>query len=172
MQNDSGRNNLTNTTRAITLNGTHTATNATTTVPVITIAPPVSNDTAKKCFSGDSQIKIADGTYKSIAQLQFSDRLAGTTDSDFVLMLDSDPNKKTSFYTITTKSSKQISLSGNHLIPIRSTYKYGSEMIYKFAKEVKVDDSLFNDELGEEKVISIGQEVKVGYYAPLSGSGE
>ncbi|CAF1314729.1 unnamed protein product [Didymodactylos carnosus] len=111
-----------NTTRAITLNGTHSATNATTTVPVITIAPHVSNtsnDTAKRCFSGDSQIKIADGAYKYIAQLQSSDRLAGTTDSDFVLMLDSDPNKK-----------------------------------------------------NEEKVISIVQEVKVGYYAPLSGSGE
>jgi hypothetical protein len=45
-------------------------------------------------------------------------------------------------------------------------------MIYKLAKDVRIGDFLFNDELLPEQVLTIVQEVKVGYYAPMSGAGE
>ena len=44
-------------------------------------------------------------------------------------------------------------------------------MIYKLAKNVRIGEFLFNDELVSEQVLSITQEMKIGYYAPKSGTG-
>ena len=45
-------------------------------------------------------------------------------------------------------------------------------MMYKLAKDVRIGEFLFNDELLPEQVLSIIQEVKVGYFAPMSEAGE
>ena len=49
---------------------------------------------AVTCFSGDSQVKMFDGTYKSIAQLQPGDYAAGSTQNEIILMLDSHPSQQ------------------------------------------------------------------------------
>ena len=46
------------------------------------------------CFSGDSKVKMFDGTYKSIAQLQPGDHAAGSTENEIILMLDSHPSQQ------------------------------------------------------------------------------
>ncbi|CAF4747231.1 unnamed protein product, partial [Rotaria sp. Silwood2] len=68
-------------------------------------------------------------------------------------------------------SGKRISLTANHLIATALAFDHTSQIVYKLAKHVKIGDFLLNDQLLPEQVVSIKQEIKIGYYAPMSDAG-
>ncbi|CAF2896650.1 unnamed protein product [Rotaria sp. Silwood2] len=144
-----------------------------TTVRTTTQATPTTTPASDRpaCFSSDSQIKMANGTYKRISEIQPGDRVAATEESDIVLILDSHSSEQALFYTIETSSGKRISLTANHLIAVGLATNRVSKIVYKFAKNIKVGETLLNDQLLPEPVVRIKQEIKVGYYAPMSGAG-
>lgn len=94
-----------------------------------------------------------------------------------LLMLDehaSDQNDShwsmTKFYTITSESGKKISLTGDHLIGIISS----NEVIYVPAKHVRCGDLLLvssPNQIQPSRIIDIGQEMKSGWFAPLTVKG-
>jgi hypothetical protein len=76
------------------------------------------------------------------------------------------------FYTITTASGNKISLTGLHLLPI---VKYDDTYVYVPAKQVKIGDILrvlSNGQLVSSPVIRVTQEMKTGFYAPLTTAGK
>jgi hypothetical protein len=76
------------------------------------------------------------------------------------------------FYTIVTASGKNISLTGLHLLPI---VKYDDTYIYVPAKQVKMGDILrvlSDGQLVSSPVIRVIQEIKTGFYAPLTTAGK
>ncbi|CAF1072559.1 unnamed protein product [Didymodactylos carnosus] len=148
------------------------ASSSSSTAPATTASSSDQNNSSKGCFSVDSAVKMFDGTYKEIAKLQPGDRVAAPMDSsddgtDIVLMLDSESNKQVPFYTIEAECDKKLSLTSNHLLPIRSS----DSMIYKLAKDIKVGDFVYNEQLIPTEVRNITIEIKTGYYAPMSESG-
>ena len=75
------------------------------------------------------------------------------------------------FYTLKTSCGHQISLTEYHLIPIISSQEY---LNYKTAKQIQNGDllfGLFHNQLKSCSVINITNEIKQGYYAPLTMQG-
>ncbi|UJR16892.1 hypothetical protein I4U23_003790 [Adineta vaga] len=135
-----------------------------------------SSYTRYRCFSGDSLIRLSNGEYKQIDQLQSGDELITSDQSklistEMIMMLDKQTSRDALFYTITTDSGHRISLTEYHLIPIIDSN--GNEN-YFFAKHVEIGDYLVvlvNETLNYSPVIDIIIEMKKGYYAPLTLTG-
>ncbi|CAF3220311.1 unnamed protein product, partial [Rotaria sp. Silwood2] len=75
------------------------------------------------------------------------------------------------FYTIFTDSGKNISITALHLLPI---VRHDGTYVYVPAKEVKVGDTLHvlsNGQLTSSSVVQVKQEMKTGFYAPLTTAG-
>ncbi|CAF1031584.1 unnamed protein product [Rotaria sordida] len=129
-----------------------------------------------QCFSGDSLIKLSNGAYKEIGNLQSGDEIITIDQSkiistEMIMMLDKQISKQALFYTLRTDSGYEISLTEYHLIPIINSN--GNEN-YLFAKQIKIGDCLFvlfNGKLMYSPVINITIEMKKGYYAPLTMKG-
>ncbi|CAF1077196.1 unnamed protein product [Rotaria sordida] len=129
-----------------------------------------------QCFSGDSLIKLSNGVYKEIGNLQSGDEIITIDQSkiistEMIMMLDKEISKEALFYTLRTDSGNEISLTEYHLIPIINPN--GNEN-YLFAKQIKIGDYLlvlFNEKLNYSPVINITIEMKKGYYAPLTMKG-
>jgi len=76
------------------------------------------------------------------------------------------------FYTIVTASGNKISLTGLHLLPI---VKDDDTYVYVPAKQVKMGDILrvlSNGQLVSSPVLRVTQEMKTGFYAPLTTAGK
>ncbi|CAF3773377.1 unnamed protein product [Rotaria sp. Silwood1] len=129
-----------------------------------------------QCFSGDSLIKLSNGKYKEVGNLQSGDEIITIDQSkiistEMIMMLDKQISKEALFYTLRTDSGNEISLTEYHLIPI--TNSNGNEN-YLFAKQIKIGDYLFvlfNGKFKYSPVINITIEMKKGYYAPLTMKG-
>ncbi|CAF2859881.1 unnamed protein product [Rotaria sp. Silwood2] len=129
-----------------------------------------------QCFSGDSLIKLSNGEYKEIGNLQSSDEIITIDQSkiistEMIVMLDKQISKQALFYTLRTDSGNEISLTEYHLIP---TINSNGNENYLFAKQIKIGDYLFvllNGKLKYSPVINITIEMKKGYYAPLTMKG-
>ncbi|CAF3637472.1 unnamed protein product [Rotaria sp. Silwood1] len=132
--------------------------------------------TRAQCFSGDSLIKLSNGEYKEIGNLQSSDEIitidqSKTISTEMIMMLDKQISKQALFYTLRTDSGNEISLTEYHLIP---TINSNGNENYLFAKQIKIGDYLFvlfNGKLKYSPVINITIEMKKGYYAPLTMKG-
>ncbi len=75
------------------------------------------------------------------------------------------------FHTIVTASGHSVSLTALHLIPI---IQNDSTINYIPAKQVKIDDFVYvmsDDQLVLSPVVNVIIEMKTGYYAPLTTSG-
>ncbi|CAF1252056.1 unnamed protein product [Adineta ricciae] len=129
-----------------------------------------------RCFSGDSVVRLSNGTYKQIDRLQSSDQILTREHSkvittEMIMMLDKHTSGKALFYTLITYSGHQISLTEHHLIPIVDS---NGNDTYLFAKHVQIGDQLIvliNDTLDYSPVMNITIEMKKQYYAPLTMTG-
>lgn len=75
------------------------------------------------------------------------------------------------FYTFITESGHQISLTSLHLIPIVNVH---GELNYIPAKDIQIGDQFtvrINEQLQTSPVINITIEIKQGYFAPLTLTG-
>ncbi|CAF1334707.1 unnamed protein product, partial [Rotaria sordida] len=134
------------------------------------------HDGGTQCFSGDSLIKLSNGEYKEIGNLQSGDEIITIDQSkiistEMIMMLDKQISKQALFYTLRTDSDNEISLTQYHLIP---TIDSNGNENYLFAKQIKIGDYLFvlfNGKLKYSPVINITIEMKKGYYAPLTMKG-
>ncbi|CAF1014817.1 unnamed protein product [Adineta ricciae] len=135
-----------------------------------------STDVSVGCFSGDSSVLLVNGGQKSIGHLRTGDRLLAVdhfniSSSEMFLMLDKETSKIVMFYTFTTASNHQISLTGLHLMPIASS---NEKLLYIAARDIQLGDQFYvsiNNRLETSPIVNITNELKQGYFAPLTMTG-
>ncbi|CAF4653388.1 unnamed protein product, partial [Rotaria sp. Silwood2] len=128
------------------------------------------------CFSSDTLVTLATGHRIPIGQLRTGDKLL-TIDrskiitSEMIMMLDKHTSMKGIFYTITTMSGHNISLTDVHLMPIIT---FGGLLNYVPVRDIKEGDILYvvsNGVLVQSPVTNVKLEVKVGLFSPLTTAG-
>ncbi|CAF3480748.1 unnamed protein product [Rotaria sp. Silwood1] len=128
------------------------------------------------CFSDDMLVTLTTGQRIPIGKLRAGDKLL-TIDgskiitSEMVMMLDKHASIEGIFYTITTMSGHNISLTDVHLIPIITV---DGLLNYVPVRDIKKGDILYvvsNGTLIQSPVINVKLEVKVGYFSPLTTAG-
>ncbi|UJR38555.1 hypothetical protein I4U23_031221 [Adineta vaga] len=131
-----------------------------------------------RCFSSDSYVKLSNGLEKLIGNLEIGDQLMTINENSFeiqstemILMLHQSTNQISLFYNLKTKSNNEISLTANHLIPIRLS---NNKIEFKLTKDIEIGDYLIINENGKVKhsqIINKTIQIKRGFYAPLTMSG-
>ncbi|CAF3478283.1 unnamed protein product [Adineta steineri] len=131
-----------------------------------------------RCFSNDSIVQLTNGEYKHISLIKPGDKLLTIEKSfikstEMIMMLHKSKLEKALFYTFRTKSGHQISLTENHLVPIKSHFNNNEKYIP--AKEIQKGDLLFillnNRTIKYSPIICKTIEIKQAYYAPLTIKG-
>jgi hypothetical protein len=136
-------------------------------------------------------VKLSNGQDKQIDSLNIGDEILTIDQSKLIstpiiMMLDKHISKKgifirkfsnsnnfilALFYILKTSCGNQISLTEYHLIPKIS---YQGNLNYTIAKQIQIGDllvGLFNNQLKSCRVINITNQIKKGYYAPLTMEG-
>lgn len=135
---------------------------------------PFNPNVQRTCIDAEAKAVMSDGSLKRVGSLEIGDQVrtldnnGKLTNTDIIMMMDISDQEHL-FLNITTNSSKNIRVSGTHLV--------GTPMgQFKFAKEFYTGDSIITYDSHsssqiEDVIKSILIEPIKGYAAPLTMSG-
>ncbi|KAK0404813.1 hypothetical protein QR680_017644 [Steinernema hermaphroditum] len=126
------------------------------------------------CFSGDSLIETSSGVV-AMKDLRKGDSVLSidrsmVTFSPVVMFLHRVEDVSTVFLSLTVSDGATIKLTPEHLIYRSPCHSSSFELMA--AKNVAVGDCLFSKTSQLVKVVSVGKVEEVGYYAPLTATGD
>ena len=128
------------------------------------------------CFSGTSQIALADGSFKSLSQIQIGDQVMINENNVYepvIAFIHANREGLFDFlaievYSSLSNSSSTMLVSPNHLI-----FDFESRKA-RFAGKLRTGDQvqfIYNNKIIPGEIINIRLTKEEGYYAPLTPSG-
>ncbi|CAF3458339.1 unnamed protein product [Rotaria socialis] len=124
------------------------------------------------CFSADQHVTLANGQVISIQNLTAGDHVLTLSDdgkrfiaSEVAFFIHAEMNRTSLFYTVTTESGQQISVTPDHYIRVENKG-------YIIASQLTLNYSLFVAHLNHPvRIRSIEKEFKVGLFSPVTFAG-
>ena len=115
---------------------------------------------------------MASGVKKMMRDVKIGDKILSESGNfePIVGFLDKRIGQTTTFLTLHTNMSSEITLTGSHVIFIQASN--GGKQMSKYARDIVLGDVLINEETGTKAyVVDISESILNGYFAPLTGSG-
>ncbi|XP_023289244.1 tiggy-winkle hedgehog protein [Orussus abietinus] len=128
------------------------------------------------CFPGSGLVRLEDGTRKRLDRLRVGERIAALDSrgdlvySEVIAFLDRSPKERRQFVRLTTASSRELTLTPSHLVPVEGG---GSVFAAKVlpGDRVLVGDGDRADELRWDRVVGTELVLREGVFAPLTSEG-
>lgn len=133
--------------------------------------------TRESCFSGTSQISLADGTVKTLSQLQIGDQVLVDENNTFepvIAFIHAQPAGFFDFVAIDVHSTLSNTTSTLHVSPNHLIFDFESGKA-RFAGRFHVGDQvqfIHNNKIIPGEIMNIRLTKEEGYYAPLTPSGK
>jgi hypothetical protein len=124
------------------------------------------------CFPSTAEVILQLGVKKMMKDVKIGDKILSRsgTFEPIIGFLDKRLEKPTTFITLHTNMSSEITLTQSHVIFIQAGN--GGEQMSKYARDILLGDVLLNVETETKaEVVEISESISNGYFAPLTESG-